>query len=233
MYIRSSQNDALLQNCFFHNKLPGVFQLKITVGKILSCQVFKSDDNTTATNLSTPSTCVREEYTGSTCRSYLASFQSCIDGNNASTRVSTRDDPIYIVSQQDQAAQEELINSLMLAASLFITVSEECMMRLKPFACLHLFPLISCENETENGTIYRPTASQCMSLRDDVCRDLWSLAAEFQGDRGDLPDCNDKEEQPPLDLLEDCQGEEDLNECELSVLMPHWIHSMPVHHPVS
>lgn len=173
-------------------------------------------DNRTVSNSSIPSACIREEYNGSTCRPYLASLQSCIDNRTKmidGDSITPVDGPIFIASLQDQDHQEDMIMRLLQGITLaqalgFVTVGEECMKQIEPFACLHLFPLISCSNETGNGngTIYRPSVSQCKSLRDDICRELWSLAVEY-GYGDSLPDCSTEQEQPPLDLLEDCQGE--------------------------
>ena len=55
----------------------------------------------------------------------------------------------------------------------------------RPFLCLHFFGL--CDMDTEVS--YRPCASQCKDIRDNICMDDWKSLAFFVS----LPNCDDPE----------------------------------------
>ncbi len=144
---------------------------------------------------------MREMYTGSVCRPYLASLQHCINSNV------TNDSAIYITPLENQD-KEEYKAILLFQIGLAMVqgrITEECKERLQPFMCLYLFPLVSCHNETGNDEIFRPVSKQCKSLRDGVCKSVWEFAVD-EGFGSSLPDCEDEDEMSRRDLLGTCQG---------------------------
>ena len=59
----------------------------------------------------------------------------------------------------------------------------ECSAEVKLFLCLYLFGL--CDVAT--STTYKPSASQCRNIRDDICMQEWNMATAFGLV---LPDCD-------------------------------------------
>ena len=119
-------------------------------------------------------------YVGEYCRGALKSLQMCIPGQMNSNE-------IFISNRlNDQSALEMYISELLFALDIFIDPSEECRKRVVPFLCLYTFGLCGKNNDD-----YKPTAAECASIKDGVCRSEWSQANDLLSALGQsLPDCN-------------------------------------------
>ena len=85
----------------------------------------------------------------------------------------------------------------------------------RPFLCLHFFGL--CDVDT--GESYRPCASQCMSMRHNICADDWKRLATSSFS---LPDCNDPELFDIVNLICDEQEiQRGKNELSNSLFLPY------------
>lgn len=171
----------------------------------ISLQVDTTEDdsgsNSNFPNTTNTSVCMQEEYMGTVCRPYLAKLQQCVTDDNTGF-----DTAIYVAPLQDSSAEDEVKFGLNLINSGLVPVTEECIQRLLPFVCLLKFPLVDCDDGNGTEEIYRPSQTQCESIRDDVCRNLWDLAIQNHLESR-LPDCNvDEMFQPEMDILNTCQG---------------------------
>ena len=143
-------------------------------------------------------------YNGTACSSELFGLQACLAQR---TNQTFNNSSICISSSVDQVTNENNAKSLERASGLIIQMqSLECLKELRPFVCLYLFPLVSCEvNISESSPeVYGPTQQKCKRIRDEVCQKIWSLAAGLF--KNLLPDCENLQS-PPLDLLDPkCTG---------------------------
>ena len=123
---------------------------------------------TTINNSVSGSSCT--PYTGPICQEELNTLKSCFLGvdTNDFTHVVTK-------SRLDDA--EQLLPYVDLIAT------PECSAEVKPFLCLYFFGL--CDVAT--STTYKPSASQCRNIRDDICMQEWKTATAFGLV---LPDCD-------------------------------------------
>lgn len=129
------------------------------------------------------------------CSSHLSKLQRCTNNDNVHTL------PIYISPYIDQGAGEVKAEELETFQSI-LSSSEDCLERLKPFACLYLFPLDTCGRNNESVVI-KPSREECVSLRESVCQKIWNLARSYLP--AQLPRCDTLPVEPTL--LETCRSE--------------------------
>ena len=160
-----------------------------------SSMVSNSTSNFTYSNVSI------NFYNGTVCSSELFGLQACLAQR---TNQTFNNSSICISSSVDQVTNEN--NAKHLEEYKNFIQPPECLKELRPFVCLYLFPLVSCEaNISESSPeVYGPTQQKCKRIRDEVCQKIWSLAASFL--KNVLPDCENLQS-PPLDLLDPkCTG---------------------------
>ena len=117
-------------------------------------------------------------YIGSHC---FKALKACEESGNETEN-------IFISNRvMDQVSGEERIGDMLYALDVFIKPSEECRSAVIPFLCLYTFGLCGTENVD-----YRPTAAQCMEIRDSICESEWKRAADLLALAGQppLPDCS-------------------------------------------
>ena len=87
------------------------------------------------------------------------------------------------------------------------SITEECLRDIFPLVCLSFFHLSTCRwgKEQEAQEVIGPGRESCASVRDDICKDLWTMLTNNIFISSLLPDC-DLFSQPHLDLLEKCEG---------------------------
>ena len=87
----------------------------------------------------------------------------------------------------DQVSAEETIDQVLFYFDLVIEPSEECRSAFIPFLCLYTFGVCDANNDD-----YRPTAAQCMEIRDSICESEWKKASDLLAlaGRPPLPDCS-------------------------------------------
>ena len=97
-------------------------------------------------------------YNGSVCRKELLSM--------------TGHDYLTVVTDEYQGVAQ-----LILSLIDRLDPCSECASnpQIRPFVCLYFFGL--CDKDT--GVSYRPCASQCKNIRDNICRDEWRRLASF------------------------------------------------------
>ena len=104
-------------------------------------------------------------------------MQTCVSGEMS---------PLNIPSLNDQGTRERDAQNLIAGLNFLRPLpSEECREAIMPFLCLFIFEL--CDSSGHLHTVLR---ADCLTLRDDVCADVWRQAAAFLGD-GVLPVCED------------------------------------------
>ena len=118
------------------------------------------------------------KYTGIHC---LQPLQNCLPGEKNTSE-------IFISNLiDDQSLLEDDIDSILYFLDLLIRPSDECRRRVVPFLCLYTFGL--CD---EISVDYRPKATECSDIRDNICESEWqeanSLLESF--DMPTLPDCS-------------------------------------------
>ena len=149
-------------------------------------------------------------YTGSVCRPYLAQLQSCLLDQqypSAITNISNSSSnihDIYISTEIEQERHERYIVYLQTVGLLTLqsSITTECLQDLFSFICLYLFPLNTCPWGEWSQEVIGPSQQSCVSVRDNVCSDLWRRLAS---DTTLLPDC-ELISQAPMDLLGNCKG---------------------------
>ena len=120
-------------------------------------------------------------YHGERC---IVSFQSltvCSSGLLDETNIfvsNTVTNPISV---------EKEVGELLFALDLYIKPSDECRSAVTLFLCLYTLGLCGTDNED-----YRPTAAECMEIRDFICETEWKKAADLLTltGRPPLPDCS-------------------------------------------
>ena len=128
-------------------------------------------------NAESATTCSQmEPYSGEVCRDKLVSLQLCFFDTTASSPA------LNIPTSISQDSSEEMA-MLLVNGLTFFNPSEECLGAILPFLCLTLFPL--CDPDNNVHTISR---EDCLSLRDEICVDIWRMAVQFLGP-GVLPIC--------------------------------------------
>ena len=124
------------------------------------------------------------KYTGTHCMSSLLSFATCESSENDDELMD-----VYISNNNivDQISTEEEIGRLIYSLDLFIQPSEKCRSAVIPFLCLYTFGVCGANNDD-----YRPTAAQCMEIRDSICESEWKKASDLLALAGlpPLPDCS-------------------------------------------
>ena len=88
---------------------------------------------------------------------------------------------------REKVTAEEEIEQLICSLGLYIQPSEECRSAVIPFLCLYTFGVCGANNDD-----YRPTAAQCMEIRDSICESEWKDASSLLALAGlpPLPDCS-------------------------------------------
>ena len=117
-------------------------------------------------------------YNGQHC---LAVLQACSESVN-------NESGIFISNRVvDQIETEQQIFHLISGLDLIIQPSEECRSAVIPFLCLYTFGVCGANNDD-----YRPTAAQCMEIRESVCESEWKKASDLLALAGlpPLPDCS-------------------------------------------
>ena len=118
------------------------------------------------------------KYAGIQC---LQPLQNCLSGEQNTSE-------IFISNHiDDQSRLEDDIDSILYFLDLLIQPSDECRKRVVPFLCLYTFGL--CD---ENSVNYRPKATECSHIRDNVCESEWQEANSALVSFGmpTLPDCS-------------------------------------------
>ncbi len=139
--------------------------------------------------LSRNSTCEEAgPYSGQVCTDMFTSLQTCFSG--ASSPPPALSIPSVIDQQQGESYARQLMNNLP-----FLTPTRNCLERIRPFLCLHIFGL--CDT---SGNLHTTPRGECLRLRDSVCSSEWSRALSFLPP-GTLPVCEDL---PDMD--EECTG---------------------------
>ena len=118
-------------------------------------------------------------YSGQICADLLSSLQACYSG------VSSPSPPLNIPSTTDQLKGESDA-MLFLSGLPLLNPSQECLEKIQPFLCLHIFGL--CDT---NGNLRTTTRGECVRLRDDVCAAEWAIVLSFGLPPGTLPVCED------------------------------------------
>ena len=148
-------------------------------------------------NVSYPDMCIADEYTGSACRNQLAMLQQCLNVNG-------HDSGINITYFENQDSQESIAKNLFSFSSF---ISDDCREQLEPFACLYLFPLVTCNEEGRENKVYRPSRQTCESIKDHVCAKEWKLAEKFEAVISELPVCSNLDDmENEVNPLEMCEG---------------------------
>ena len=120
--------------------------------------------------------CEPVQYTGSTCQTYLQTWQSCTIGTSSNLYISSSPDQKTL---KDQAS--EVLKLLQSPA-----ISKECKTAGSEFVCQYSFPLCDCVNNRE----YLPSSEFCTYVSTDVCREEWELAMSIPQIAQALPDCS-------------------------------------------
>ena len=118
------------------------------------------------------------KYTGTHC---LQSLHNCLPGEQNTSE-------IFISNLiDDQSLLEDGIETLLFSLEFLIRPSDECRKRVVPFLCLYTFGI--CD---ENSVDYRPKATECSDIRDNVCESEWQEANSALVSFGmpTLPDCS-------------------------------------------
>ena len=111
-------------------------------------------------------------YTGPICQEELITLSSCFLGGDTN-------DFTYVITKSRLDDAEQLLPYV----DLYLIATPECSAEVKPFLCLHFFGL--CDVAT--SMTYKPSASQCRNIRDDICKKEWKMATDFGLV---LPDCD-------------------------------------------
>jgi hypothetical protein len=121
------------------------------------------------------------KYTGTHCLSSLEFFAACESPDSEVPSVYVGD------TITDQAMAEADIGDLLYALDLLIQPSDECRDAVVPFLCLYTFGMCGMNNDD-----YRPSAAECIEIRDSICESEWKkakgLLEEFN--QPPLPDCS-------------------------------------------
>ena len=142
----------------FHNVVQHAMLFYVHLQVMVEVEVHNSSNNTNSTNIGLPGstgnlTCL-QPYKGHHC---LKSLQNCIGSGSES-------DVFVSNAVVDQISTEQYLGDLIFSFELFIQPSEECRSSVIPFLCLYTFGVCGANNDD-----YRPTAAQCMEIRDSIC----------------------------------------------------------------
>lgn len=118
------------------------------------------------------------DYSEDICQDELQMLQTCFSGDD----LSSLPPPVTIPATPDQPTNE-LKAMVWLGALTLLTPTQECVEKLRPFLCLHIFGLCDAV-----GRFHSPTREDCLEIRDTLCPSAWSRAVEFL-EPNRLPDC--------------------------------------------
>ena len=127
-------------------------------------------------------------YLGEECTELLLEIQTCYSDSGSPLP------PLSIPASVDQQEGERSSVTLMSGLS-FLNPTPECLERVRPFLCLHIFGLCDA-----NGVHHTTLRGECVSLRDDVCSREWESAVRLLPP-GTLPVCEDLP-----DVTDECTG---------------------------
>lgn len=115
-------------------------------------------------------------YTGSTCRSYLHKWQSCVLGTN---------DFIYIRLSPDQETLKKTAALFLQVLQVNSDIGEECKTAGNEFICQYSFPLCDCMSQEE----YLPSREFCAYVSTQVCQKEWKGVLNLYPQL--LPNCSE------------------------------------------
>ena len=137
-----------------------------------------NDEEGNTTNI----TVCKNVYNEGHCLEALQSYSSCDPATSEA-------DTTYMSNKMvtEERAAEEEIEDLIFSLDLYIQPSEKCRSAVIPFLCLYTFGVCGANNDD-----YRPTAAQCMEIRDSICESEWKEASGLLALAGlrPLPDCS-------------------------------------------
>ena len=162
------------------------------ISSVSNSSIMNSNESTSGSGNQSNAVCLTI-YAGTKC---LQPLQNCLSGeqNTSEIIISNRID--------DQSLLEDDIDSILYFLDLLIQPSDECRRRVVPFLCLYTFGI--CD---ENGVDYRPKATECSDIRDNVCESEWQEANSALVSFGmpTLPDCSTFSDEGLVCSSENCK----------------------------